>query len=1043
MGVWELSGVRVGELVRTAAFGVGRLLGLEGGGVVRVRYFTGPTTSPYTERTHEAGSVTIAVLAPHTRVYLHDGQRWRIGRIDGTPDQQKRYAIAFPNLEGAVLGADAFEVRWNGAVDDPFPVLESLGGDSPIVYESRLGFVREWAKQRAAAVGVEGLLLASVELHQHQLAVVRRVAGDPIKRYLLADEVGLGKTIEAAALIWRFLAKNRTGRVLVLVPEHLRHQWAVELLDRFRTGGFSKASLRIRSLDDDSQWPLEPVDMLVIDEAHRVTRNGSLPLDLRQRIVEIAHAAEELLLLSATPVRSNEAGFLDLLHLLEPAHYRPDQVEAFTRRVEDRDKLALICQGLVSDVDEFDLTLYAEQLETEYPEDTLLADLLASATSADDDLRPTAVARVREHLSEAYRLHRRVLRTRRTPEVMASFGVRGRKRAKPFVVFAKDPTDVQRTELLDRLRLDLEAAVEGEQLDLQDCIDLFREVAQRCGSLPHALVPLRSTEQSEQSVSVARLRELVRLEVLTSFDSLLDGICAELEDQTKSVVDALTPITGSKTQSRVVIATSFTECAIVLAAEMARRWGKTRIATHLNTNREQDNRDAIARWTKGGSCSILVVDASAEEGANLQIADALIHLDLPWESFRIEQRIGRCDRHAPTPMGPIASTVVAFGDEPYANGWLEFAADGCDAFTRSLSSLQYVLADTERTVQAGAMREGPDALGEAVHEQKERLRAERVRIIAHDALDQVDVSTAVDDEGQSVDERLIKSDQNPALTRGLTTWLEGVGANLNFEERDVVRIGKYPRPQVSFDLETKIMGMSGAPLAVARPSGVRRFLPILRAGLPMVDAVGEHLLRDDRGIVFAMFRPWPGMWPAQVAFRAEFLITLSLGRDLVDEADALGLLPWIDQILQEVSPPVVKKVVMNPEGEEASGAQLLKPYEPKKGDQNLVARPELFERLTEEMDWTALCRNASEQTRRLVEGRSSVIDRPQAAATQVREAIGRRIDRSRARGLAGLSDSDADASSLEALVPERLPLEIQALGCGAIFIGDPAALGKS
>lgn len=1031
----------VGQFVRTSSLGVGRLLAVRDG-KVRIRYFVGPSSSPYTEREHDVSAVAPAVLSPHTRVYLHDGHRWRIGRVDSPPDERNQYAIAFPNLEGAQLEVGAFEVRWSVAVDDPFPVLESLGGDSPIVYESRLGFVGEWAKQRAAAVGVEGLLLASVELHQHQLAVVRRVAGDPIKRYLLADEVGLGKTIEAAALIWRFLAKNRTGRVLVLVPEHLRLQWAVELLDRFRTGSFTGASVRIRSLGDDSKWPSDPVDMLVIDEAHRVTRNGSLPLGLRQRIVDIAHDAEELLLLSATPVRSNEAGFLDLLHLLDPTHYHPDQVEEFTRRVEDRDKLALICQGLVSDVDEFDLTLYAEQLQTDYPEDTLLTDLLALATSADDDGRPTAVARVREHLSEAYRLHRRVLRTRRTPEVMTSFGVRGRRRAKPFVVFAKDPTDVHRTELLDRLRLDLVAASECGELELQDGIDLFREVAQRCGSLPHALMPLRSTERSEQSGPVLHLRELVRNEVLTNFDSLLDGICAQHQDQTTSVVDALTPITGSRTQSRVVIATSFTESAIALSVEMTRRWGQARVATHLSVNGEQDNRDAIARWTKGGTCSILVVDASAEEGANLQIADALIHLDLPWESFRIEQRIGRCDRHALTPMGPIASTVVAFGDEPYAMGWLEFAADGCDAFTRSLSSLQYVLADTEREVQALALRQGSDALGEAVEEQKERLTAEKIRIVAHDALDQVGHEDAAT-EGQSVDDKLIKSDQNPALTRGLTKWLEGVGASLNFEEHDVVRVGKHPRPQVPFDLETKIMGVSSTRLAVARPVSVRRSLPILRAGLPMIDAVGEHLLRDDRGIVFAMFRPWAGMWPAQVAFRGEFLVSTSFGSEFADEADALGLLPWADQILQEVSPPAVEKVVMTPAGDEATGAQLLRPYEPKKGDQNLIARPELFERLTAELDWTALCRSASEQTRRLVNMRSSVVDRPQAAAVRVREAIGRRIDRSRARKLAGLIDSDGDTGRLEALVPDRLPLEIRPLGCGAIFIADPATLVRS
>jgi ATP-dependent helicase HepA len=1030
----------VGELVRTAAFGVGRLLAVQDG-VARIKYFTGPSGSPYTEREHDVSTVAPAVLSPHTRVYLHDGQRWRIGRIDGTPDEHKRYTIAFPNLKGARLGVDAFEVRWNVPVEDPFAVLESLGGDSPIVYESRLGFLREWARQHAAAVGVEGLLLASVELHRHQLAVVRRVAGDPVKRYLLADEVGLGKTIEAAGLIWRFLAKNRAGRVLVLVPEHLRHQWAVELLERFRTDRFPDAFLRIRSLDDDSRWPSDPVDLLVIDEAHRVTRNGSLTAAVRQRIVDIAHAADELLLLSATPVRSNEAGFLDLLHLLDPAHYRPDQVDAFTRRVEDRDKLALICQGLVSGIDEFDLTLYAEQLETEYPEDKLLAELLASATSADDESRPIAVTRVRQHLSEAYRLHRRVLRTRRTPDVMASFGVRGRKRAKPFIVFVDDPTDVQRTQLLDRLRLDLLAASEGGEFDLQECVDLFREVAQRCGSLSHALLPLRSTESCEQLGLVARLGELVHRDVLASFDSLVDAIHAEHEGQTTALVDALTPLTGAKTQSRVVVATSFTESAVAVSAEMIRRWGRGRVATHLKTNGEEDNRDAIARWTKGGSCSILVADASAEEGANLQLADMLIHLDLPWESFRIEQRIGRCDRHAPTLMGPIESTVVLFGDEAYAMGWLEFAVDGCEAFTRSLSSLQYVLADTERAIQARVLREGPDALGDAVTEQQEKLAAEQVRIVAHDALDEVEEQASVS-EGKSVDEWLIKSDQNPALTRRLMMWLEGVSTSLTWEDRDVVRIGKRPRPHVPFDLETKIAGASGAPLAVARSASVRRLLPILRAGLPMVDAVGEHLLRDDRGVAFAMFRPWPGMWPAEVVFRAEFLVAVSFGDEFTQEADALGLLPWVHQVLQEVSPPVVEKVVMTPAGEEASDGRLLKPYEPKKGDQNLISRPDLFERLTVSLDWTGLCRNADEQTRRLVDVRSSVVDRPRTAAIQIREAIGRRIDRSRARRIAGLIGSDVDVGRLEALVPERLQSEVRPLGCGAIFVGDLAMLGQ-
>ena len=184
------------------------------------------------------------------------------------------------------------------------------------------------------------------------------------------------------------------------------------------------------------------------------------------------------------------------------------------------------------------------------------------------------------------------------------------------------------------------------------------------------------------------------------------------------------------------------------------------------------------------------------------------------------------------------------------------------------------------------------------------------------------------------------------------------------------------------------------------------------------------------------------MWPAEVVFRAEFLVATSFGDEFTQEADSLGLLAWVDQVLQEVSPLVVEKVVMTPAGEQATDGRLLKPYESNKGDQNLNSRPDLFERLTESLDWTGLCRNAAEQTRRLVDARSSVVHRPQAAAIQVREAIGRRIDRSRARMIAGLIDSGGDVGRLEALMPERLQSEVRPLGCGAIFVGDPAMLGK-
>ncbi|NJL11517.1 MAG: DEAD/DEAH box helicase [Calothrix sp. SM1_7_51] len=84
-----------------------------------------------------------------------------------------------------------------------------------------------------------GVLSANIQLLPHQVEVVRRVLSDPIQRYLLADEVGLGKTIEAGAIIRQYFLDNPSGDVLVLAPQYLLEQWRLEMETKFYISQFS------------------------------------------------------------------------------------------------------------------------------------------------------------------------------------------------------------------------------------------------------------------------------------------------------------------------------------------------------------------------------------------------------------------------------------------------------------------------------------------------------------------------------------------------------------------------------------------------------------------------------------------------------------------------------------------------------------------------------------------------------------------------------------------------------------------------------------
>src|SRR6266568_167545 len=184
-----------GFLVRVRGDSRGMAKAVErSGDRVTVEYFH---SIAHQERLAVARSDVAGVyLSKQTRCYLYneDEQRWEMGRV-GERDGRE-YEVNFPDQRSLWVPEACVYVRSNAVVDDPTETLVLKGHETALFHATRLRLVRSLVSPRAASHGLSALTSARIALFPHPVEAVRRVLEDPIQRYLLADEVGLGKTIE-------------------------------------------------------------------------------------------------------------------------------------------------------------------------------------------------------------------------------------------------------------------------------------------------------------------------------------------------------------------------------------------------------------------------------------------------------------------------------------------------------------------------------------------------------------------------------------------------------------------------------------------------------------------------------------------------------------------------------------------------------------------------------------------------------------------------------------------------------------------------------
>ena len=454
------------------------------------------------------------------------------------------------------------------------------------------------ARRRSETRGLAG---GRVSLIPHQLHIAREVGHRHAPRVLLADEVGLGKTIEAGMIIYQQLLSGRAQRVLILVPESLQHQWLVEMLRRFNLAFSLFDEERCVESAHDAENPFETEqlvicslewlrkkrarfdelhaaewDLLVVDEAHHLEWNDETPSRAYQIVEALAEDTPGVLLLTATPDQLGHQSHFARLRLLDPERFY--DYASFQEEEQAYGQIAEVAQKLLD----------GTQLQAE--DQLLLSDCLG-----DTQLSELAEPNQREHV-----LH----------QLLDRHGT-GR------ILFRNTRAAIQG---FPERHLNLYAMPLPEQY--KTAIKVMGMMGGNTGDADtrarRYLYPEKIYQQFEGEAAT-----------WTQFDPRVDWLLSLLK---------------SARNDKVLVICSEANTALTLENALRTREGIRGSVFHEEMSLLDRDKAAAYFAQEEAGAQVMLCSEIGSEGRNFQFARHLVLFDLPLNPDLLEQRIGRLDR---------------------------------------------------------------------------------------------------------------------------------------------------------------------------------------------------------------------------------------------------------------------------------------------------------------------------------------------------------------------------------------------------------------
>lgn len=679
------------------------------------------------------------------------------------------YLVEFDDESGEKIHVSEREL-WpipDSLVETPRTQVASLKPEALDNWRCRELLQRALINLQKETSGIYALASSRIELMPHQAFVVGTVVDDISWRYILADEVGLGKTVEAGVIAHQLLAEKPDARILILCPGPLARQWLVEMHVSFGGRDFHLldlhspinvdlntwsrviCSLKLATRDYINKIISANWDLIIIDEAHHLIWNNE-QYNLAEKL---STKTPRILLLSAVPARSREKELLRLLQLVEPNRYSDNSVmaekfsELYASQASIGRRIRILARYLDQGInDEESLKIINESADKLFALEILCDDVeLIDAcnkikeihdhqeiTSRYQNLIETVIAR--------YRINRRILKNRRSHLIDNSLMIRVPRLFNIFF-YEPSPLELQITNLTVDLLLSIKEDIPVElfqsivRITMQSLCDpvalyglmialSFEEDADDQSDIFLDSNLIYDYEERDQVIEVlaSKLGSYLDADILKRLIELLKlSIDTESSSRLDKLIEILKNPDNFKLKKQIIFAGTY-GTAEYISYELTKLFGINAVATFTHDLSDEEKEQEVTKFKRNSDCFLLISDESGGEGRNFQFADRIIHYDLPWSVASVEQRIGRLDRIGRS--SPVESIVIAPTSSLECD-WSSCLERGFSVFTESISGLEFMLRETEKNIICSLFGHDSTSLEDLIQSIKEDCDREK------------------------------------------------------------------------------------------------------------------------------------------------------------------------------------------------------------------------------------------------------------------------------------------------------------------------------